>query len=1013
ETSTKTVQTLLFVLGGIILGIAAIIFTAVAFTRFGLVGRAVILSSVTLVILTVPPLVRRRGLRGTAETFAALGFLFVLLDGYSAWYVNLFGIKDTWDPSFYQAMVLAVTACLAMSYALAFEVTAPRFIAIAAAQPVLPLVLTNSNLSPQEWVFVFCGVALLDVAILWRRPKPLGLSVLAWVFHGVAILVAFTIWAASPGTEGNVLNSWALMTITAVFAAGAWVSGEFVHRVFAAAAFAVTLAVAVVRPILPRLDGGAERQLALSAAVTAAIALLAWATTLRKPVTVTPEQVTLETEEMPEKIPALWSTFDPAKVSPPPAEPVPVAVTDPWSLGARIGAGLALLAPALVALGWALWLGTRSVVEATPWWHGSVAGPAWRWELPSAIALVTVAGALLAKGFARDLVIVIGTVAISFVLPHPSIVDIAAVVAMLGWALIVPSRVRLKGGAAVLLTGHALATGLGEPIRATLVMAAVFALGFVVGTAAPRRGIRPLGGVFAAIGDLVLPWLVFTTVAAFGGSLVASWRMLLAFVILLPILGSPRSFRGYLQLAGLITMLYPLWPDLPPGESQALYAAGAAIAGAILVFRPRWAWTPWAATIPILATLGWTFNDWRRVLPATPLTDIWTGGGVTPTVEVLNTIALTVLVGPVIALCWRLGWRKAVAIGVFASVLPVLMWLAVAEVPWPTLPIVTLLFGLSMLLARVSVPVTVLGVLLTLSGLSGASLEKWTTIAALSLVVVAMAALAMSRSPAGTRIVAWFAGAMAKVLLAYTIGETAGLDPEMTAYLVLAAAGILLLVAYTPPLVRELRPAVEAAAHASAAVALSLTAGSARAAAGVLAIWGVAIGLTALRSLPVVRAALAGAAEAIAWCLVLASYDVGTLEAYTLPVAVIAIVVGVLSARNLSSWLAYGPALAAALLPSLGAVMLSSGQEWRRLLLGAGALAVVVAGAVWRKQAPFVLGGVVLILLALHEIVLVWTRLQTWIPLTIIGLILVGLAITYERRLRDLTRLRDAVANMS
>jgi len=496
---------------------------------------------------------------------------------------------------------------------------------------------------------------------------------------------------------------------------------------------------------------------------------------------------------------------------------------------------------------------------------------------------------------------------------------------------------------------------------------------------------------------------------------VASWRMLLAFVIVLPILGSPRSFRGYQVVAGLITMLYPLWPDLPPGESQALYASGAAIAAAIVVFRCAWWWAPWVATVPIFATLAWTFGDWRRVLPATAPENIWAGGGVTPAVEVLNAIALTVLVAPVIALCWRLGRRRAVTIGVYSSVLPVLMWLAVAEVPWPALPAVTLLFGLLMLIVRVSVPVTVLGALLTLSGLSGASLEKWTTIAALSLIVVAMAAIAMSPSSVGARIGAWLSGAVAMVLLAYTIGETAALDPEATAYLVLAVAGILLLVAYTP-FVRELRPAVEAAAHASAVVALSLTIGSTRAAAGVFAIWGVAIGLTALRaSLPgtVVRAALAGVAEAIAWCLVLVSYDVGTLEAYTLPIALIAVVVGVLSARNLSSWLAYGPALAAALLPSLGAVMLSSGQEWRRLLLGAGALFVVLGGAIWRKQAPFVLGGIVLILLGLHEIVLIWTRLQTWIPLTVIGLILVGLAITYERRRRDLSRLREAVANMS
>lgn len=320
-----------------------------------------------------------------------------------------------------------------------------------------------------------------------------------------------------------------------------------------------------------------------------------------------------------------------------------------------------------------------------------------------------------------------------------------------------------------------------------------------------------------------------------------------------------------------------------------------------------------------------------------------------------------------------------------------------------------------MLVVRVWPPVTVIGALLTISGLSGASRDQVTTIVALSLIIVVMAVIALlPDSQAGARLGAWCSGALAMLLLAYTAGETAGLDPEVTAYLVLAAAGIVLLLAYTP-LVRELRPAVEAAAHAGAVVALGLALSHTRATAGVFALWGVAIGLTSIRAVRPgthVRAALAGAAEAIAWCLLLNSYDVGTLEAYTLPVALIAVAVGVLSARDLSSWVGYGPALAAAMLPSLGAVLLDPEQLGRRLLLGIGALAVVLAGAVWRKQAPFVLGGLVLVALALHEVVLIWQRLQTWIPLTVIGLILVGLAITYERRRRDLVRLRDAVAGM-
>ena len=83
---------MLFILGGLLLGSAAIVFTAVAWTTFGVAGRAVILAVVTGLALAVPLLALRRRLTATAETFAALGLLLVLLDGYAAWKVNLFGV---------------------------------------------------------------------------------------------------------------------------------------------------------------------------------------------------------------------------------------------------------------------------------------------------------------------------------------------------------------------------------------------------------------------------------------------------------------------------------------------------------------------------------------------------------------------------------------------------------------------------------------------------------------------------------------------------------------------------------------------------------------------------------------------------------------------------------------------------------------------------------------------------------------------------------------------------------
>lgn len=140
------------------------------------------------------------------------------------------------------------------------------------------------------------------------------------------------------------------------------------------------------------------------------------------------------------------------------------------------------------------------------------------------------------------------------------------------------------------------------------------------------------------------------------------------------------------------------------------------------------------------------------------------------------------------------------------------------------------------------------------------------------------------------------------------------------------------------------------------------------------------------------------------------------LEAYTLPAAALALGAGLLALRTrpgLTSWPALGPGLVAALLPSLVSVLTGPDpQPVRRLLLGAAALGAVLAGATRRWQAPVLLGGGVLTLLALHELARGWDLLPRWIYLGVGGLALVGLAATYERRRRDVARLRAAVGQL-
>ena len=253
----------------------------------------------------------------------------------------------------------------------------------------------------------------------------------------------------------------------------------------------------------------------------------------------------------------------------------------------------------------------------------------------------------------------------------------------------------------------------------------------------------------------------------------------------------------------------------------------------------------------------------------------------------------------------------------------------------------------------------------------------------------------------------------------YVATRLAAAPPVPTVLAVLAAGAVLLL----GGLALTKRPAeaqiLETGGHVTALVALLISLPNPGRAALVAAVWGVVLGLRALwpghcPGATDVRER-GRRAELLAWWLLLGARGVDVIEAYTLPLAAVALLAGWLALRSrpeLRSWVAYGPALAAAFGPSLAPILTTEGSPWRRLLLGVAALAVLVAGAVRRRQAPVVIGGAVLLVIAVHELVVVLPRLQTWIPLSIAGLVLVVLAITYERRRRELTLLRDSLARM-
>ncbi|MEU9998924.1 hypothetical protein [Streptomyces sp. NPDC050848] len=187
----------------------------------------------------------------------------------------------------------------------------------------------------------------------------------------------------------------------------------------------------------------------------------------------------------------------------------------------------------------------------------------------------------------------------------------------------------------------------------------------------------------------------------------------------------------------------------------------------------------------------------------------------------------------------------------------------------------------------------------------------------------------------------------------------------------------------------------------------------------VLALAGVIAAATALR--PERRPFASWAAAALfllATWVRLGAWEVTTPEAYTLPVTVPALAVGVLRRRRdpeSSSWVAYGPGLATTLVPSLFAAWVD--LDWPRpLLLGVAALVVTLLGARFRLQALLVLGGAVLALDALHElapyVVQAVGALPRWLPPALAGLLLLAVGATYEQRLRDARNLKERLGRM-
>jgi len=302
--------------------------------------------------------------------------------------------------------------------------------------------------------------------------------------------------------------------------------------------------------------------------------------------------------------------------------------------------------------------------------------------------------------------------------------------------------------------------------------------------------------------------------------------------------------------------------------------------------------------------------------------------------------------------------------------------------------------------------------------MAGALPTKPSTLAALSLIVVtAVVAAGMARTDFA-RIAATVTAAVSTLTLGLVAPIAADESIHVAAFGILGAAAVLLAAGFALRRRKAEALVLTLAAHAGAVVAFLLSLPRLSNAAAVAVLWAIALGVRALLPAAARAANLVGAGFCLllAWWLSLASQGIGLYEAYTGPLALVALAAGVFLGRertNLSSWQRYGVALVAGFLPSLAQIMFTYGDPWRRLLLGVAGVVVLLLGARLRLRALFVTASVVLILIAVHEIVLLWDRLPRWIPLGVAGLIVITAAIRYEWTRSRMTELRHKVAEMT
>ncbi|GAB1820941.1 SCO7613 C-terminal domain-containing membrane protein [Herbidospora sp. RD11066] len=189
EMSPSTVRNLLLGLGGLLLVVAAVVFTIVSWGSVGIGGRAAILLGFTALTFAAPFVLVKRGLKATAETLAILGVALFLLDGYAAYQVWFEGRVGALS---YTAGLIALAAVVFGVYGPVARLSLPLPVAIGLAQ--FPLIILSADQTQAHAAGALILTAAIDIALWLSTRQKVALAGLfaTWVLGCIVALFRTT-----------------------------------------------------------------------------------------------------------------------------------------------------------------------------------------------------------------------------------------------------------------------------------------------------------------------------------------------------------------------------------------------------------------------------------------------------------------------------------------------------------------------------------------------------------------------------------------------------------------------------------------------------------------------------------------------------------------------------------------------------------------------------------------------------------------------------------------------------